>query len=149
MFFWGFHSALYNMAHGKPSLITGESLSQSTKISPVHEKITSYISKTGWEIYIYIFMEEFEVKALSSISTPFPLAKVCWWHLCYQQGRTQSGPTSTHQQLGPTHTVHSGTNTTMLTTIPGHPCHHRTRQHLQHHSLQEAHPHRPISTLGQ
>ena len=31
----------------KPCLITGESLSPSTKISPVHEKITSYISKTG------------------------------------------------------------------------------------------------------
>ena len=74
------------------------------------------------------------------------MAKVCWWHLCYQQGRTQSGPTSPHQQPGPTHTVHSRTNTTRLTTIPGHPCHHRTRQHLQHHSLQEAHPDNTFST---
>ena len=96
-----------------------------------------------------IFMEEFEVKALSSIPTPFPLGKVCWWHLCHQQGRTQSGLTSSHQQPGPTYTVHSRTNTTRLTSIPGHPCHHGTRQHHQHHSLQEAHPHGPISTLGQ
>ena len=58
-------------------------------------------------------------------------------------------PTSPHQQPGPTYTVHSRTNTTRLTTIPGHPCHHRTRQHLQHHSLQEAYPHRSISTLVQ
>ena len=97
-----------------------------------------------------IFVEEFEVKALSSIPPfPFPLVKVCWWHLCYQQGRTQSGPTASHQQPGSTHTVHIGTNTTRITTIPGHPCHHWTRQHLQHHSLPKTHPHRPISTLGQ
>ena len=95
-----------------------------------------------------IFMEELkEVKTLSSIPHPLPLAKVCWWHLCHQQGRTQSGSTSAHQQQGPTYPVHSGTNTTRLTTIPWHSCHHRTRQHLQHHSLQETHPHGPISTL--
>ena len=52
--------------------------------------------------------------------------------LCHQQGRTQSGPTPAHQQPGPTHTIHSGTNTTRLTSLPGHSCHHRTRQHLQH-----------------
>ena len=96
-----------------------------------------------------IFMEEFEVKALSSIPHPLPLAKVCWWHLCHQQGRTQSGSSPPHQQPEPTYPVHSGTNTRRLTPIPWHPSHHRTRQHLQQHSLQETYPHRPISTLGQ
>ena len=33
--------------------------------------------------------------------------------------------------------------------IPRHFSHHRTRQHIQHFSLQETNPHRPISTLGQ
>ena len=37
----------------KPCLITGESLSPPTKIGPVHEKITYYITKTGWEVYTY------------------------------------------------------------------------------------------------
>ena len=32
---------------------------------------------------------------------------------------------------------------------PGHPSHHTTRQHIQHHSLQEAYTHRPIPPLGQ
>ena len=96
-----------------------------------------------------IFMEEFGVKALSSTPSPFPLAKVCWWHLCHQQGRTQSGNSSTHQQPGPTHTVYSGTNTTRLTPFPRDSSHHTTGQHIQHFSLQETKPHRPISTLGQ
>ena len=96
-----------------------------------------------------IFMEEFEVKALSSTPHPYPLAKVCWWHLCHQQGRTQSGNTTTYQQPRPTHPVHCGTHTTRLTSIPRHPDHHWTRQHLQHQSLQETHPYRSILTLGQ
>ena len=96
-----------------------------------------------------IFMEEFEAKPSIPSTTPFPLAQVCWWHLCHQQGRTQSGPTSAHEQPGPTHTIYSGTNTTRLTSIPGHSCHHRTRQHLQHHSLEKTHSHRSISTLRQ
>ena len=50
---------------------------------------------------------------------------------------------------GPTHPVHSGTNTTRLTSHFGHPSHHRTRQHLQHHSIQKTHPYRSMLTLGQ
>ena len=97
-----------------------------------------------------MFMEEFEVKVLSSIpNPPSLLVKVCWWHFCHQQGRTPSGPTAPHQQPGPIHAVHSRTCTTRITTIPGHPCCHWTRQHFQHHSLQKTHMHRSISTLGQ
>ena len=36
-----------------------------------------------------------------------------------------------------------------ITTILGHPRHHTTRQHIQHHGLQETHTHRPIPPLGQ
>ena len=78
-----------------------------------------------------------------------PLAKVCWWHLCHQQGRTQSGTTTAHQQPGPSHPIHNGTNTTRLASLSGHPSHHWTKQHLQHNSLQETHTHRWISPLGQ
>ena len=73
-----------------------------------------------------IFTEEFEVKALSSIPIPYPMAKVCRWHLCQQQGRTQSGSTTMHQQPRPTYPVHSGTHTTRLTSILRHPSHHGT-----------------------
>ena len=31
-----------------------------------------------------LFMEEFEVKALSSAPHPPSLAKVCWWHFGYK-----------------------------------------------------------------
>ena len=97
-----------------------------------------------------IFMEEFEVQALSSFPhPPFPLAQGCRWHLCHQQGRTHSGPSTTHQQSRPTHPIHSGTHTTGLSTLPGHSHHHSTKQHLQHHSVQKTHPHRSILTLGQ
>ena len=89
------------------------------------------------------------LKPLVPLPSPFPLAKVCWWHLCHQQGRTQSGTSATHQQPGPSHTVYSGTNTTRLTPIPRHSSHHTTWQHIQHFSIQETNPHRPISTLGQ
>ena len=44
-----------------------------------------------------IFMEEFEVKALQSSPNPLPVVKVCGQYICHQQGRTQSGPTSSHQ----------------------------------------------------
>ena len=37
----------------KPCLISGKSLSPPTKIGPVHEKITYYVIKTGWEVYTY------------------------------------------------------------------------------------------------
>ena len=37
----------------KPCLITGKSLSPPTKLDPVHEKITYYITKTGWEVFPY------------------------------------------------------------------------------------------------
>ena len=96
-----------------------------------------------------IFMEEFEVKALSSTPTPFLKAKVCIWHLCHQSGRTWPGPPQTHQQPRPQHAVYSRTNTTRLTSLSGHTSYHRTRQHLQHISLQETNPYRPISPLGQ
>ena len=60
------------------------------------------------------------------------MAKVCRWHLCHQQGRTQSGSTTTYQQPRPTHPVHSGTHTTRLTSILRHSSHNSTGQHLQH-----------------
>ena len=96
-----------------------------------------------------IFMEEFEVNALQSFPHPLPLAQVCGWHLCHQQGRTQPGLTAPHQQSRPTHPVYSRTNTTRITTLPGHTSYHTTRQHLQHFSIQKTNTHRPIPTLRQ
>ena len=95
-----------------------------------------------------IFMEKFEVQALSSIP-PHAFGKGLLMIPLSSTGRTQSGSSSSHQQPGPTYPVHSGTNTTRLTPIPRHPNHHITRQHLQHHGLQDTNPHRPISALGQ
>ena len=95
-------------------------------------------------------MEEFEVKALQSFPHPSsPWLRFVDDTCCHQQGRTQPRPAPAHQQPGPTHPVHSGAHTTRITTILGHPSNHTTRQHIQHHSLQEAHTHRPIPPLGQ
>ena len=76
-----------------------------------------------------ILMEEFEVKALQSFPNPpsLPVAKVCGQYICYQQGRTQPGLTTTHQQPGPTHPVHCRAHTTRITTLLGHTSYHTTR----------------------
>ena len=83
-----------------------------------------------------IFMEEFEVQALSS----FPHPPSLWLRFVddtfvINKAEHLSGPITTHQLPGPTHPVYSGTNTTGFTSLFGHPSHHTTRQHLQHHSL--------------
>ena len=65
------------------------------------------------------------------------MAKVCGWYICYQQGRTQPGLTTTHQQPGPTHPVHCWAHTTRILTLLGHTSYNTTRQHLQHLSIQK------------
>ena len=76
-----------------------------------------------------IFMEEFEVKALQSLPNPPSL----WLRFVddtfvINKAEHSQGPTPTHKQPGPTHTVHSGAHTTWITTLPGHSCHNPTTQ---------------------
>ena len=96
-----------------------------------------------------IFMEEFEVKALNSISNPPSLwlrfvddtfvinkaehSRDLLQHINNQDPHIQFTVEPTQQGSLPF-------LDTLVTT---------TRQHLQHHSIQETHPHRSISTLGQ
>ena len=81
---------------------------------------------------------------------PLSVAEVCWWHFCHLEGRPQPTTSPPHQHTGPTHTVHcGGTKPGWITPIPRHPGFIRSQQHLHHNSLQKAHTHRPISTLGQ
>ena len=79
-----------------------------------------------------IFMEEFEVKALSS--TPFLWLRFVDDTFVINRAEHSQALLQHIQQPGPMHTVHSGTNTTRLTPIPRHFSHHRTGQHIQHFS---------------
>ena len=81
-----------------------------------------------------IFMEEFEVKALSSIPHPSLWPRFVDGTFVINKAEHSQGLLQHINNQDP-HTVHSGTNTTRLTSITGHSCHHRTRQHLQHCSL--------------
>ena len=97
-----------------------------------------------------IFMEKFEVQALSSCPHPPSL----WLRFVDDTFVINKAEHSQKllqhiKQPRPTHPVHSGTYTAGLTLLPGHSHHHPTRQHLQHHCLQKTHPHRSILTLGQ
>ena len=97
-----------------------------------------------------IFMEEFEVKALSSTPHPLPswLRSVDDTSIVNRAEHSKALLQHINSQDPHIH-AHSGTNTTRLTPIPRHFSHNTTRQHIQHFSLQETNPHRPISTLGQ
>ena len=53
-----------------------------------------------------LFMEEFEVKAISSASHPHLVAKVCRQHLHHPTGKTQPATTPAYQCTGSTHIVH-------------------------------------------
>ena len=79
-----------------------------------------------------LFMEEFEVKALSSAPYPHPtpMAKVCGQHLCYPASKTQSTITIIHNLIGSTYTVHpTGTKPRRSPTFPGHFGFSRSQQH--------------------
>ena len=88
-----------------------------------------------------LFMEEFEVKALSSAPHPLFLDKVHTW----QQPTT----TATYQHTRPTDTIHCGvTGLGGASTNLVHLNFSMSQQHPHHLSLKKAHTHRSISTLG-
>ena len=97
-----------------------------------------------------IFMEEFEVKALSSIPHP-PSLWLRFVDDTFVINRAEHSQDLLHHinNQDPHIQFTVEPTQTRFTTIPGHSCHHRTRQHFQHHILQKTHPHRSISTLGQ
>ena len=96
-----------------------------------------------------IFMEEFEVKALQSFSHPLPYGSGLWMTLL-SSIRQNTAKTYSSTSTARTHTSNSQWSPPNMDHYPpGHPSHHTTRQHIQHHSLQEAYTHRPIPPLGQ
>ena len=81
------------------------------------------------------------LKSKPSIPFPYPPFGSGWLMTpLSSQGRTQFTYFQHINNQNPHIQFHSGTNTTRLTSLPGHSCHHKTRQHLQHHSIQETHP---------
>ena len=129
---------------------TSKTHTSSSKVSIVNRSMVLPWVPPISSLITSLFMEEFDVKGLSSAPYPPLIAKVCGWHFCHPGGKTYPTTTPTNQLTGPTHTIHcGGAKPRGSSTILGHLGFSRSQQHLHHLSLQKAHPHRPISTLGQ
>ena len=68
-----------------------------------------------------LFMEEFEVRALSTAPHTPTCGQDNEWYFCHPEGKTQPTTITTHQLIGPTYTFHHrGTKPRWSRTITGH-----------------------------
>ena len=96
-----------------------------------------------------LFMEECEVKALSSAHAPHLWLRYVDDTFVIQEAE-HSQQLLQHINTQPTHMVYcGGTGPRWITAIHGHPGFTRPQQHPHHNSLQKVHTYRSISTLGQ